>query len=133
MASYRDNHGVRWRLCIRALITTLSGDPNKKMISHSNENKSLNSLAEKNELKGMDEESLTQSSKKEKRIPTVQDMSAPKTDFQKLGEQIMILAEFLRDGQRRSIHQPMRDAIDRIKALYASTATQQQDKRADRR
>ena len=100
----------------------------EKMIS--NENKSINSLAEKEELKGMDEESLTQSSKKERRTPTVQDMSAPKTDFQKLGEQIMILAEFLRDGQRRSIHQPMRDTIDRIKALYASTAIQQQDEKA---
>lgn len=38
--------------------------------------------------------------------------------FCQLGEQIKILVEMLSDKKRRSIHQPMRDAVERISSLY---------------
>lgn len=52
--------------------------------------------------------------------------------FHNLGEQIRKLVEMLEEngGKRRSIHQPMRDAIESIKALYELSAIQLQDERA---
>lgn len=52
--------------------------------------------------------------------------------FREMGEQIRILVEMLEEngGKRRSIHQPMRDAIESIKALYELSAIQVHDEEA---
>lgn len=52
------------------------------------------------------------------------------TDFQKLGAHIGHLVAMLADGKRRSIHQPMRDTIDSIRAHYELAAIQQKDEGA---
>lgn len=53
-----------------------------------------------------------------------------RSDFQKLGEHIRNLFEFVEDGTRRSIHQPMRDAISNIKEYYNKVAIQMKDGKA---
>ncbi|KAH8321739.1 hypothetical protein KR074_009672, partial [Drosophila pseudoananassae] len=46
------------------------------------------------------------------------------TTLQDLGKEIAQLVEMLEDGKRRSIHQPMRDTIVSIQALYERLASQ---------
>lgn len=58
------------------------------------------------------------------------DPNPGQTAFCKLGEQIKNLVEMLEDGKRRSIHQPMRDAIESIKVLYELSAIESHDERA---
>ncbi|XP_041452000.1 uncharacterized protein LOC121405390 [Drosophila obscura] len=50
--------------------------------------------------------------------------------FRELGEEIAILVGFIEDGKRRSIHQPMRDSIESIRALYELVAIQVHDNKA---
>lgn len=54
--------------------------------------------------------------------------------FLDMGEQIRLLVDMLEEngGKRRSIHQPMRDAIESIKALYELSAIQLRDENAKR-
>lgn len=56
--------------------------------------------------------------------------SPDKSMLSRLGEQIRNLIEMLEDGKRRSIHQPMRDAIQNIKHLYEAHATEVRDEKA---
>lgn len=51
-------------------------------------------------------------------------LDAVKNDFINLGEKINELVDMLKDGKRRSIHQPMRDLIDTIGVLYENAASQ---------
>lgn len=53
-----------------------------------------------------------------------------RTALSDLGEEISKLVEMLEDGKRRSIHQPMRDSIESIRALYELVAIQLRDNRA---
>ena len=52
------------------------------------------------------------------------------SSFCNLGQQIRKLVDMLEDGKRRSIHQPMRDAIEKIRALFELVAIEQQDEQA---
>lgn len=48
------------------------------------------------------------------------------THFQALGKELESLVEMLEDGKRRSVHQPMRDAITKAKALWDTIQVQQE-------
>jgi len=58
--------------------------------------------------------------------PETQSCSA----LRELGREIASLVEMLEDGKRRSIHQPMRDSIESIRALYELVAIQLHDDKA---
>lgn len=50
----------------------------------------------------------------------------PKSDFEILGKELESLVEMLEDGKRRSVHQPMRDAIMKAKKLYDRIGVQKE-------
>lgn len=56
--------------------------------------------------------------------------SSKESVLEKLGIEIRFLVDMLKDGTRRSIHQPMRDTIENIRVCYTEVATQMCDKRA---
>lgn len=68
-------------------------------------------------------------------VTTVQGTANPESrkgnkEFKKLGEQIALLVSMVEDGSRRSIHQPMRDAIESIRVLYDKAANHQKQQEA---
>lgn len=100
---------------------------------------------EQNQYQGEDDveftDAISDESNKESPVQeaTPQVQAAPKggkasqkrrTNFEGLGKQICCLVKMLEDGTRRSIHQPMRDAIASIEILYKKVAIQLKDEGA---
>ena len=65
-------------------------------------------------------------------IDLTEDAEKEDSHFLKLGKQITLLVGMLKEngGSRRSIHQPMRDAIESIRLLYELSAIQTRDEAA---